>query len=45
MKVVTISGAARGGKDTIAAELKKLFEADGYRVKIAHYADVLKMIC
>ena len=45
MKVVTISGAARGGKDTIAAELKKLFEADGYRVKIVHYADVLKMIC
>lgn len=45
MKVVTISGAARAGKDCIAKELKELFEEDGYRVKIVHYADVLKMIC
>ena len=45
MKVVTISGSARSGKDTIAKELKDLFEEDGYRVKIVHYADVLKMLC
>ena len=45
MKVITISGSAQSGKTSIAEELKRLFEADGFRVKILNYADVLKMIC
>lgn len=45
MKVITISGKAQNGKDTTAGLLKAALEADGYKVLIAHYADLLKYIC
>lgn len=44
-KVITISGHAQNGKDTSAAILKEILEDKGYRVLIAHYADLLKYIC
>jgi hypothetical protein len=45
MKIIAISGKAQHGKDTIAGMLKRRLEADGYRVLIVHYADLLKHIC
>ena len=45
MKVIVISGKAGHGKDTFARFLKKEAEADGQRVLITHYADLLKYIC
>ena len=45
MKVITISGKAQNGKDTTAGLLKSALEADGYKVLITHYADLLKYIC
>lgn len=45
MKVVTISGYAEAGKDTVANKLKTRLEKKGYRVVITHYADMLKYIC
>ena len=45
MKVILISGKAGHGKDTFAGFLKKEMEADGQRVLITHYADLLKYIC
>ena len=45
MMVIAISGKAQHGKDTTAGILKRQLEADGYRVLIAHYADLLKHIC
>lgn len=45
MKIICISGHAQHGKDTSASVLKAHLEADGYRVLITHYADLLKFIC
>lgn len=45
MRVIAISGKAQHGKDTTAGILKRQLEADGYRVLIVHYADLLKHIC
>lgn len=45
VKVITISGKAQNGKDTTAGLLKAALEADGYKVLITHYADLLKYIC
>ncbi len=45
MKIITISGKAQHGKDTTANILKGQLEADGYRVLIVHFADLLKHIC
>lgn len=45
MKVIAISGKAQHGKDTTASFLKSMLEADGHKVLIAHYADLLKYIC
>ena len=45
MKVITISGKAQNGKDTMASLLKKSLEESGYRVLIAHYADLVKYVC
>lgn len=45
MKVIAISGKAQHGKDTSARILKNMLEADGYRVLITHYADLLKYMC
>ena len=44
MKVICISGKAQNGKDTTANLLREALEADGYRVLIAHYADLVKYI-
>ena len=45
MKVICISGHAQHGKDTTAGFLKEALEADGQRVLIAHYGDLVKYIC
>lgn len=45
MKVICISAKARHGKDVSAEILKTIFEAQGKRVLITHYADLLKYIC
>ena len=45
MKVICISGKAQHGKDTSANLLKMMLEADGYKVLIAHYGDLVKDIC
>lgn len=45
MKVITISGKAESGKDTIAKEIKQLLEEQNYKVMIIHFADVLKFVC
>lgn len=44
-KVVLFSGKAQHGKDTAAKMLKKQMEADGKKVVLVHYADLLKHIC
>ena len=44
-KFLCISGHARHGKDTSAEMFKQHLEQMGYRVIIAHYADLLKYIC
>lgn len=45
MKVICISGKAQHGKDTSAAMMKTMLEADGHKVLIAHYGDLVKYIC
>lgn len=45
MRVVTVTGRARSGKDTFATLLKHHLSAKGNRVLITHYADMLKYIC
>ena len=45
MKVICISGKAQHGKDTTARILKELLEADGCKVLIAHYGDLVKHVC
>ncbi len=45
MKIVCISGKAQNGKDTTAQMLKEELEANGKRVLITHYGDLLKYIC
>lgn len=45
MKIICISGKAQHGKDSTAKILKEALEADGHKVLIAHYADLLKYIC
>ena len=45
MKVICISAKAQHGKDTSAVILKDIYEAEGKRVLITHYADLLKYIC
>lgn len=42
MKVISISGKARNGKDTFATILKGVLEDTGKRVAVVHYADLLK---
>jgi len=44
MKVITISGEAQHGKDSLAGMLKKRIEATGNNVFVVHYADYLKFI-
>lgn len=45
MKIITISGHAQNGKDTVAGLLRDALKADGNRVLVAHYADLLKYMC
>lgn len=45
MKVICISGKAQHGKDSSANIMKTMLEADGYKVLIAHYGDLVKYIC
>lgn len=45
LKIITISGYARHGKDTVAKFLQEQLESNGDRVLITHYADLLKYIC
>lgn len=44
-RMIVISGAAQNGKDTAARYIEENLEAVGKRVKICHYADLLKYIC
>lgn len=45
MKIITISGMARHGKDSSAKFIRKKLEELGKKVLIIHYADYLKFIC
>ena len=47
MKVVTVSGYAESGKDTVAQQIKAqiLDQKFNAKVIILHYADMLKFIC
>lgn len=44
MKVICISGKAQNGKDTTAGIIRGELEADGFRVLVAHYADLVRYI-
>lgn len=44
MKIILISGKAQHGKDTFASMLKQDLEAEGQRVLISHFGDLLKYI-
>lgn len=44
MVVITISGKARAGKDSLANMMRNYFESKGKKVSIVHYADELKWI-
>ena len=44
MKIVCISGKAQHGKDTTAKLLEEILEAQGNRVLIAHYGDLVEDI-
>lgn len=45
MKIVCISGKAQHGKDTAAKLLEETLKAQGNRVLIAHYGDLVKYVC
>lgn len=45
MKIIAISGHAQNGKDTVAKMLRDCLEADGNKVLIAHYGDLVKYVC
>ena len=45
MRVLCISAKAQHGKDTAAALIKEYLEAQGKRVLITHYADLVKFVC
>lgn len=45
MRVIAISGHAQNGKDTCAKMFEKLLTAENKKVRIIHYADLLKFIC
>lgn len=45
MKIVCISGKAQNGKDTTATILSEILEAQGNRVLIAHFGDLVKYVC
>ena len=45
MKIITISGHAQNGKDTVANIIRKNLIERQYDVLVTHYADLLKYIC
>jgi hypothetical protein len=45
MKIILFSGKSQHGKDQSATFLKEIIEADGKKVLIMHYADLLKYLC
>lgn len=45
MKIICISGKAGSGKDTCARMLRAELQANGSKVLLVHYADLLKFIC
>jgi len=45
MKILAISGHAQNGKDTVAGIFRDILKADGNRVLVTHYADLLKYMC
>ena len=45
MEILAISGHAQNGKDTVAGLLRESLKADGNRVLVTHYADLLKYMC
>lgn len=42
MKIITISGKAQHGKDTVANIMKEILEEQDNRVLVAHYGDLVK---
>lgn len=44
MKIILISGRAGNGKDATATLMSGILEAEGKRVLVTHYADLLKFI-
>ena len=45
MKIITVSGKARHGKDFTANAIADILKGKGNKVLITHYADLLKFIC
>lgn len=45
MKIVCISGKAQNGKDTTATIMAEMLKAQGERVLIAHFGDLVKYVC
>ncbi len=45
MKIVCISGKAQNGKDTTAKLLEEALIAQGNKVLIAHFGDLVKYVC
>lgn len=44
MRIILISGTAGSGKDTVGGILQENFEADGYKVLVTHFADLVKYV-
>ena len=45
MKIITVSGKARHGKDFTANVIADILQGAGHKVLVTHYADLLKFIC
>lgn len=45
MKIVCIAGKAQNGKDTTAKFLSDALTAEGHKVLIAHFGDLVKYVC
>lgn len=45
MKIICISGKAQNGKDTTAKLLEEVLTAQGNKVLIAHFGDLVKYVC
>ncbi len=45
MKIICISGKAQNGKDTTAKFLEEILAAQGNKVLITHFGDLVKYVC